>query len=308
MTKPDRQVPVLITWDVDPDQWADSTRRENTLSQAIDLCEEHGIRATFFFTAISADQYPLHFQRLQSLDQEIGCHGLYHTAEEDYDRMSEDQQRAYIQEARQKLETLVGSPIHSFRSPRVRTSALTLRLLGEYGFQMDSSVCSQRIDMISSNLLNFGWLTAPRRPYHPHHASAYRRGRLPLIEVPVSALALPFISSAFRVLGLRIMKALFWLLYQESRLTGKPIVYLAHPIEFDGKGGRKKIKLKDFSPRRIRTHGFMARRWLYQLRGKSFYDATSELFKYMKSFPDAVFLTCADYVRGLHRPQNQDGH
>lgn len=293
-----KQVPVLITWDVDPDQWAIIERREKTLTKAIDLNEEFHIPGTFFFTASAADQYPHHIQRLLSLGQEIGCHGLDHTPEEDYDRMTEEHQRAYIQSARQMLETATGEVIRSFRSPRVKTSALTLRLLGEIGFRSDSSVCSQRVDLISSNLIHFGWLFAPRLPYHPHRASAFRRGDLPIIEIPVSALFLPFISSVFKVLGVRMMKTLFWLLYQESRLSGKPIVYLAHPMEFDGDGKskRKKVKWKDFSPRRIRTHGLMARRWFYRLSGQSLYEATRELFAYIQSFPDVVFMTCSEYI------------
>jgi peptidoglycan/xylan/chitin deacetylase (PgdA/CDA1 family) len=299
MPKQSKRVPVLITWDVDPDQWADLSRREGSLSRAIDLCEDLDICTTFFFTASTADQYPFHIERMIALDQEIGCHGLFHSPEEDYNRMSEKLQQEYIQEARQKLETVTGSAIRSFRSPRVKTSGLTLRLLGEYGFQTDSSVCSQRVDLISSNLINLGWLRAPRRPYHPHANDAFKRGNLPIMEVPVSAAALPFISSVLKVLGLRAMKVLFWLLYQESKRTGKPIVYLAHPMEFDGKGKRKKIKWRDFSPRRIRTHGLMARRWLFQLSGQSLYEATRELFTYIQSFPNVVFLTCPAYVNGF---------
>jgi hypothetical protein len=94
--------------------------------------------------------------------------------------MSTSMQRSYIEEATKKLEKLVGSPILSFRSPRVKTSAQTLRLLSEYGYLADSSVCSQRVDFISSNLINGGWLSAPRQPYHPHRDNAFKRGDLPI--------------------------------------------------------------------------------------------------------------------------------
>ena len=59
-------------------------------------------------------------------------------------------------------------------------------------------------------------------------------GNLPILEIPVSAIAVPFISSALYVLGVGFMKMVFRALYLEARRTGKPIVYLFHPYEFAG--------------------------------------------------------------------------
>lgn len=302
-----KQIPVLITWDVDPDRWATKEHREHALSKTLDLCEELGIRSTFFITANFAHEYPAHIDRMRHLRQEIGCHGLTHTDEEDYDHMPQDLQRAYIAEATGKLETVVGSSICSFRSPRVKTSAYTLRLLSENGYLADSSVCSQRIDFVSSNLINPGWVVAPRRPYHPHLASPYRRGSLPIWEVPISAAVVPFISSLLKVFGLRVMKTLFWLLYSESRVTGKPIVYLAHPTEFvDYQRKRTKLALADFSPGRIRTHGFLARNLLYRVVGQALYEATRALFVYIKSQPGVTFMTCNEYTGKLNHTDGLD--
>jgi hypothetical protein len=302
-----KQISVLITWDVDPDRWATAEYRESTLSMALDLCEEFGIRSTFFITANFAHEYPAHIERMHLLGQEIGCHGLVHTDEEDYDRMPGDLQRTYIEEATRKLQIAAGSPVCSFRSPRVKTSAHTLQLLSEYGYLTDSSVCSQRIDLISSNLINPGWIVAPRHPYHPHPANAFRRGSLPIWEVPISAALVPFISSSLKVLGLRAMKALFWLLYTESRFTGKPVVYLAHPTEFIAAYGRRtRLTFKDFSPGCIRTHGFQARRLLYRLGGQVLHEATRELFGYIASLPDVTFVTCNDYIRHLNKAAKID--
>jgi hypothetical protein len=297
-----KQISVLITWDIDPDRWATAEHRENALSMALDLCEEFGIRSTFFITANFAHEYPAHLERMRLLGQEIGCHGLRHTDEEDYDRMPPDLQHTYIEEATRKLQTAAGSPICSFRSPRVKTSAHTLKLLSDFGYLTDSSVCSQRIDFISSNLINLGWLVAPRRPYRPHPANAFRRGNLPIWEVPISAAIVPFISSSLKVLGLGWMKAFFRLLYAESRLTGKPVVYLAHPSEFtELLGGGTKLTLADFSPSRIRTHGLLARNLMFRLGGQILFEATRELFAYMTSLPDVAFVTCHEYNDQLNK-------
>ena len=296
-------IPILITWDIDPDQWVNFERRQNALSMAVNLCEEFNIRSTFFITANYAHEYIADIERMLILKQEIGCHGLNHTDEEDYDRMPSDLQRSYIVEAKRKLEAVAGSPIHSFRSPRVKTSALTMNLLSNIGYQADSSICSQRMDLISSNLIKTDWIIAPRLPYHPHPDNAFKRGSLPIWEVPISAALVPFISSSLKVLGLRSMKALFWLLYKEARITGKPIVYLGHPTEFlPFKRHKAALSRDNFSIKRVRTHGFLARRLMYRLVGQSLYEATRELFAYISSFPDVIFMSCNEYVRELNTP------
>jgi peptidoglycan/xylan/chitin deacetylase (PgdA/CDA1 family) len=305
-----KSVPVLITWDVDPDLWISLDKRQRALQTVAELCQGLSLRTTFFFTAKSAHVHLDAMESLQAQGHEIGCHGLTHGNEENYDRMPEDMQRAYIKQATEKLQTLVGAPIRAFRSPRVKTSATTLKLLAEFGYLTDSSVCSQRADLVSSNLINKGWLFSPRRPYRPHQDSAFKRGDVPIWEVPISAMVLPFISSALKVLGPRAMKMLFRILYAESRRTGKPIVYLAHPTEFAGVGlPTKKKALRErltyymrrehFSPDFIRAHGFRIRNLLYNVDADTLLDSTQQLFSYMSSFSGVTFMTVSEYAAHL---------
>jgi hypothetical protein len=305
--KSNKTVPVLITWDMDPDLWIPCERRQGLLNTAMDLCHSQGIRATFFFTAQPADAYLDEFDKMRAQGHELGCHGLTHGDEENYDRMSEPMQCVYIEQATERLQNLIGEPIRAFRSPHVKTSATTLSLLARNGYLADSSVCSQRIDFVSSNLINIGWIFAPRRPYRPHRDSAFRSGALPIWEIPVSAAVIPFISSALRVLGLPSMKVLFRLLHAESRRTGKPIVYLAHPTEFKarsvkGKRGLWKVYVRReyLTPSFIRAHGLRLRNLLYRVDGEALYQNTQELFAYMASFPDVTFMTVSEYaIRNL---------
>jgi peptidoglycan-N-acetylglucosamine deacetylase len=291
------KVPVLVTWDVDPDRWTTLENRQHALGLALDLCQEFNIRSTFFITARFALEYPEQIQRMLSLGQEIGCHGLTHADDEDYDRMPQEMQRSYIEEATRELEAVADAPVTAFRSPRVKTSGCTLGLLAERGYRVDSSVCSQRIDFLSSNLINPGWLFAPRHPYHPHHLNAYRRGDLPIWEIPISALVAPWISSSLNVFGLRFMKALFRLLRVEARQTGKPLVYLAHPTELlPSTHRRKNVHFRQLSPRLIRTHGLLLRNVFFRMDGVAWYRATRELFAYMASFPDVGCMTSSEYA------------
>jgi peptidoglycan/xylan/chitin deacetylase (PgdA/CDA1 family) len=278
-------------------------KRQWALNTAMDLCHQQGIHATFFFTARPAALYDGEFEKLRVQGHEIGCHGLTHGDEENYDQMPEAMQRTYIQEATETLQDLLNSPVRAFRSPRVKTSAHTLRLLADNGYWADSSVCSQRMDLASSNLINVGWIFAPRRPYHPHRANAFRAGDLPIWEIPVSAMVVPFISSALGVLGLTPIKNLFRLLYAESRRTGKPIVYLAHPSEFvetgnEGLRGKLQAALhrEYFTPAYIRTHGLRLRKLLHRANARTKLQDTQKLFAYMASFPDITFQSVSEYV------------
>lgn len=301
--RPGQGVPLLITWDVDPDPWIPADKRVWALQTAMDACHQLDIRATFFVTAEPADLYAAELLEMVDQGHEVGCHGLTHEDEEEYNRMPEAMQRQYIEKATDRLRALVGVPIRAFRSPRVKASAHTVRLLSEYGYWADSTVCSQRMDLISSNLINTKWLFSPRRPYHPRRDNPFRVGDVPLWEVPVSALILPFISSTHRVVGLQAMKAFFRVLYLESRLTGKPIVYLAHPTEFGNRkagGGshfRESVKLRYFSPAFIRIHGFRPRNLLYRVNGEALLESTRSLLGYMASLPDVVPMTVSEYVQ-----------
>lgn len=305
-----KTVPILITWDVDPDLWIPFEKRQWALQTAMNLCHGLNIPATFFITAEPAHLLAREVDIMQTQGHEVGCHGLTHGHEEDYDTMSESTQQTYIEQATAKLQTLTGTPIHAFRGPRVKTSATTLKLLAEYGYLADSSVCSQRLDLISSNLINPGWIFSPRRPYHPHPHNPFKQGDTSLWEIPVSAAVIPFISSALRVLGLPALKSLFRVLHAEARFTGKPIVYLAHPTEF-GRGSREKkkttfqqrftqyLKPEYFSPTFIRTHGFRMRNLLYTMDGATLLERTQELFSYMSTFTNVKFMTISQYVAYL---------
>ena len=294
MVKP---VSILMTWDVDPSPEISLEARKKSLYVTAQLCKELSIESTFFVTANARQAAPTELEMIRQNGGEIGCHGLTHESEEDYDRMPEAMQRVYLEQATSKLEQLSGSKIHVFRGPRVKVSATTLKILAELGYIADSSVCSQRIDLISSNLINFGWLTAPRLPYKPHHTNVYKKGDLPLLEIPISAVGIPFISAILSVLGLASMKALFRLLYTEARRTGKPIVYLGHPIEFTS-GWQLPFSWKELTPGYIRTHGILLRKRLYRLNPAEWLMATRDLLDYMHSFPDIQFMTIGDYTAG----------
>lgn len=287
----------MVTFDVDPALEVSTEGMKEALRQTRWLLDDQGIPGTFFFPARMAEKFDKELVSFLQSGHEIGCHGLTHGDEENYSRMAEDVQCRYLSEATDVLRKSAGQAVCSFRGPHVKTSAATQKILVDLGYVADCSVASQRIDFVSSNLINVHWIVAPRLPYRPSHRSAFRKGSQNIWVVPLSAVVLPFISSTLYALRTRVMKRLFRILYWESQRTGKPIVYLAHPYEFAPytvpwkPDGLSTIQ-------RIRTHGCLIRERLYEKDHRNRFHMNEELIQYMKSFPRVQFRTVQDYVAG----------
>jgi hypothetical protein len=292
-----RSVSVLVTCDIDPTPEITMEEKSKALNISIDLFDRYKIMATFFIVANLVKRYQTGLHKLLRKGHQIGCHGLTHDEKEEYNRMPEHEIRNHLTRATQLIREGTGLPVRSFRGPRVKTSHVTQKVLGELGYSTDLSVCSQRIDFISSNLINPGWIFAPRLPYRPDKSSAFRRGKEKITVIPVSSLAVPFISSALYIFGLAFMKMMFKILYEESIRTGKPVVYITHPEEF----GRKTITVDyKLSLKNVRSMGFSFRRRIKTLRSvDEKIRLSSELFSYMRKFRNVEFITVDEYVRSL---------
>lgn len=283
-------VPVLITFDVDP-----AKNINIAMNKSIKLLDELDIKSTFFYTAKMA--HASICKKLIRKNHEIGCHALNHDNYEEFDKLSSKQSIKLIKKATRILKKKSGKKITSFRSARVKISSDTLQVLQRLGYKLDSSVCSQRFDLISSNLINLGWLIAPRMPYFPNKNSPYKRGNLNVLEIPVSAIILPFISTTLRIFGLTLMKILFNILYLESKFTGKPIVYLIHPHEFTYSKGEVKFSWKYLIPNKTwLIKGFPIRIWLgRRLSGEEVYNFNKKLFYWISKKEKIKFFTMEQF-------------
>lgn len=286
-----KSVPVLITWDIDP---AEPERIRLGVDRALSLLDELKIPSTFFFTAAYAERDVV--LKVRSMGHQVGLHGMAHDDEEELSRLPLERQREILGRAHLLLGEIAGE-VTAFRGPRVKISADTLEVLGELGYRTDSTVCSQRLDFLSSNLVNFGWLGAPRKAYHPGR-SPFRRGHRRILEIPISAFVAPFISTTMRIFGLFFMKAFFWLLYAEGLVTGKPIVYLIHPVEFVER--KEEFSLADLVPsRRWLIHGVPLRFAIAGRMGLKFFEKNRKLFAFLKRRRRAAFMTmeqCAGHL------------
>lgn len=199
----------------------------------LDLYEKYEIKSTFFFTGYIAKLYPEIVKMVIPYGHEVASHGLSHTKEDGFDIMPLDRQIRHLKESKDILEQISGEEVISFRAPALRVNNDTAIALNENNYKIDSSVASQRFDMFMSfgGIKKLNWLTAPRMPYNTSKTSLFKKGDGNIIEIPLSASLVPYLSTTMRIfptltsLQRRVMAF-------ESSITGKPIVFDTHPNEF----------------------------------------------------------------------------
>lgn len=203
------------------------------MPKLLDLYEKYNIKSTFFFTGYIAKLYPEIVKMIIPFGHEVGSHGLSHKKEDGFDVMPLKKQIIHLQESKNILENISGEEVISFRAPALRVNNDTAIALVETDYKIDSSVASQRFDMFMSfgGFQKLNWLTAPRLPYITQPGSLFKKGNGKIIEIPLSASVMPYLSTTMRVFpiftGFQRKLMAF-----EAKKTGKPIVFDTHPNEF----------------------------------------------------------------------------
>ena len=292
-----KPVSVLLTCDIHTHTYGvEQVHRDLQAVQRI--LQEMRLPCTFFFPAESAEMLRGQVDELQREGHEIGCHGLTHDPSEQYSRLPVSQQEPFLQQATERLSRLLEKPPISFRAPAFKVSGQTMRILEGLGYEADLSVNSQRLGALGSDITNLAPLWAPRCPYHPSSSNPYRKGNGRLLEIPVSAWILPFVSNSERLLGLGFMRGFFRFLYGESRLTGKPIVFVFHAEDLNAQRGKQRRARWSWRYLRpSRTYGFEFRYLLFECDWQRVQEDQVALFRYMAGFPNVRFLTVRDYLR-----------
>jgi len=230
----------LLTNDVETTSiWFNSLRDETGklvlekgMPILLDLYSKYEIKSTFFYTAYIAKLFPEIVRMAVNNGHEIGSHGKSHKKENGFDIMPYEKQKNHLEYSRKLLEDISGQEVISFRAPALRVNNDTVKALIETGYKYDSSVASQRFDFFLSfgSIQKLNWLLSPRMPYRVSYDNIFRKGQSPLIEIPLSALVLPYIGSTMRILP-QITKFQRSILHLESLINGKPMVFDIHPNE-----------------------------------------------------------------------------
>jgi peptidoglycan-N-acetylglucosamine deacetylase len=231
----------LITNDVETTSIINHRLDDNTaekvykegMPRLLELYQKYDVTATFFFTAHIAKLIPEVVKMVIPYGHEVGSHGYTHEPDQAFDVLSLNEQKDHLQKSKQILEDICGQKVVSFRAPAARVNKDTAQALLETGFNIDSSISSQRIDMFMSfgAIKKLNWLFTPRLPYFTSEKNIFKKGHSDLLEIPISAFGFPYIGTSMRVApGLNKMTRK--ILHLESGFTNKPIVFLTHPNEF----------------------------------------------------------------------------
>ena len=173
---------------------------------------------------------------------EVGSHGLSHKKEDGFDILPLEKQVYHLRESKKILEDISGEEVISFRSPALRVNEYTAIALAEAGYKIDSSIASQRFDMFMSfgGLKKMKWLFTPRLPYKTAESDIFKKGSGPIVEVPLSALGLPYVGTTMRVFPI-ITEFQKRILHIETTINNKPIVFDIHPNEFIDESDEKRV-------------------------------------------------------------------
>ena len=118
------------------------------MPRLLELYGKYNIKATFFFTGYIAKLYPEVVKMVQPFGHEIGSHGLSHKVENAFYVLSLREQIEHLKQSKAILEDISGEEVISFRAPAARVNNNIVIALEEAGFKIDSSISSQRLDML----------------------------------------------------------------------------------------------------------------------------------------------------------------
>lgn len=231
----------LITNDVETTSILNHKLRDKTgeyvmnqgMPRLLDLYDKYGVKATFFYTGHIAKLYPEVVKMAYERGHEVGSHGLTHEVDKAFDVLSPEEQLSHLRQSKQILEDIIGEEVVSFRAPAARVDESFPQIMREAGFKVDSSVSSQRLDMMFSfgALKKLHWITAPRKAYFTKEDNIFKKGSSEILEVPISAMGFPYIGTFMRIApGLN--RCTRQLLYWETLCNGRQFVFLTHPNEF----------------------------------------------------------------------------
>lgn len=231
----------LVTNDVETTSILNHKLRDKTgeyvlkqgMPRLLELYAQYNVKATFFYTGRIATLYPEVVKMAQAAGHEIGSHGLTHEVEQAFDVLPLKEQVNHLKRSKAILEDISGQEVISFRAPAARVNYDLPLALEEAGFKVDSSVSSQRLDMMFSfgSIKKLNWLVAPRKPYFAAMDNIFKKGRSGILEIPISSFILPYIGTFMRIAPF-LNRMLRRVLYIETLLTKRPFIFLTHPNEY----------------------------------------------------------------------------
>ncbi|HHW47444.1 MAG TPA: polysaccharide deacetylase family protein [Clostridiaceae bacterium] len=147
----------------------------------LDMFENEGIKATFFFTGEAARENPDIARMVAESGNEVGCHSLYHETLGDelfpipgLKPALPEEVPIRIKTATKWVEEASGIKPVSFRCPRLWGSTQVVNTLEELGYITDASYPMY-------------FYRKQFAPYHPSKENWLEKGEMKILEIPVFA-------------------------------------------------------------------------------------------------------------------------
>jgi polysaccharide deacetylase family protein (PEP-CTERM system associated) len=190
-----------------------------------------GLKTTFFFLGWVAEKYPGIVLDAVQEGHEIASHGYAHSM---ITKLTPDEFRQDLRKSLSILKSLSNNPVVGYRAPTfsvTRQTQWALPIMLNEGIQYDSSVFPIHHD-------RYGIPDAPRKPYIIYQEGDKELWEYPMTTVRLGKFNMPCSGGGyFRLYPFSLSFNLMNRCQQENR----PIIFYAHPWEFDT--GLPKIKL-----------------------------------------------------------------
>ena len=196
-------------------------RVERNTRRALELLDQHGVKATFFALGWVAERYPALMRDIAGSGHELASHGYGH---ERLANLTRRQFREQIRGTKKLLEDTVGGEVLGYRAPSYSVGPDSLWAHDELraaGYRYSSSIVPIHHDL-------YGMPQAPRFAFFPDADG--------LLEIPVTTVSLlgrnwPCGGGGFfRLLPYPVFRTG---LRRVNRRDGYPGVFYFHPWELD---------------------------------------------------------------------------
>ena len=197
----------------------------------LNFLSRKGLKATFFFLGWVAEKYPQLVLETAREGHEIASHGYGHSM---ITKLSPEEFRKDLRRSLQILNSLSNHPVEGYRAPTFSVTKQTLwslPIMFEEGIRYDSSVFPIYHD-------RYGIPDAPRKAYVIYKGEEGDIWEYPMTTVRLGNFNFPCSGGGyFRLYPFQLSLGLMRRCQREER----PIVFYAHPWEFDS--GLPKVKL-----------------------------------------------------------------
>jgi len=207
---------------IDRNRWDSiECRIERNMHRILQLFENTGATATFFWLGWAASRFPDLVRTVVEQGHEIASHGYSHVHVYDQTR---DEFREDVSKTKKLLEDISGTGVTGYRAASYSINARNLwalDILAETGHRYSSSIYPIRHD-------HYGMREAPR--------FAFQYGDTGLVEIPVTTVEfsgwrIPCGGGGyFRLLPYRFSK---YCISRVNKVNRKPAVFYFHPWEID---------------------------------------------------------------------------